>query len=69
MIVTIKTPNPRAQLKGMFEAMKYGLEAEKYVDNSFDLVVHDLTKAEYIANYCGGKIKTIVDQLQYPVYE
>jgi hypothetical protein len=69
MIVTIRTPSASQQLAGMFEAMKFGLEAERYVDNTFDLVTHDMKKAEMIANYCKGKITSIVDGLQYPTYE
>lgn len=69
MIVTIRTPDTNHQGIGIFEALKFGLETERYADNTFDLVVHDMSKANMIANSCRGKILSIVDQLQYPVYE
>jgi hypothetical protein len=68
MIVTITTPSSKHQLAGMFEAMKHGLETEQYADNSFDLTVQDLDKAKKIAEYCQGKIATILDRLEYPLY-
>ena len=68
MIVTITTPSATHQLAGMFEAMKHGLETEKYADNSFDLVVHDLERAKKIADFCQGQISNILDRLEYPRY-
>jgi hypothetical protein len=68
MIVTITTPSANHQLAGMFEAMKHGLETEKYADNSFDLTVQDLDKAKKIANSCGGTISNIMERLEYPRY-
>lgn len=65
MIVTITTPSAKHQLVGMFEAMKYGLETERYADNSFDLTVQDIEKAKAIAQYCNGQISTILDRLEY----
>ena len=69
MIVTIKTASANNQLAGMFEAMKYGLEAERYPDNTFDLVAHDMTKVNAIADYCQGKIVSIVDGHTYSTYQ
>lgn len=69
MIVTISTPSAKHQLAGMFEAMKYGLETERYADNSFDLTVQDLDKAKKIAEYCKGQISSILDRLEYPHYQ
>ena len=69
MIVTIKAPTASSQFNGMFEAMKYGLESERYPDNTFDLVVQDISKAETIANYCKGKIVSVVDGYTYSTYE
>jgi hypothetical protein len=69
MIVTIKTASANSQFVGMFEAMKYGLETERYSDNTFDLVASDMTKVNAIADYCKGKIVSIVDGYTYPTYE
>jgi hypothetical protein len=69
MIVTIKTASASSQTAGLFEAMKYGLEAEPYPDNTFDLVAHDMIKVNAIADYCKGKIVSIVDGHSYPAYE
>jgi len=69
MIVTIKTASANNQLAGMFEAMKFGLETERYPDNTFDLVAHDMTKVNAIADYCKGKIVSIVDGHTYSTYE
>lgn len=66
MIVTIQTSSANAKALGLFEAMKYGLEAEPYADNSFDLISQDMDKVKAIANYCNGKIVSVFDGYSYP---
>lgn len=65
MIVTIKTANRNQLNVGICEAFRYGLEIEPYVDNTFDLTVHDMDKANRVATSCKGKIISIVDRVQF----
>lgn len=62
MIVTIQTASAKALGIGLFEAMKHGLEADPYADNSFDLTVQDMKKVDSILGYCGGKVVAVVDR-------
>lgn len=68
MVVTIQTASAGQQSIGMFEAMKHGLDAEPYADNTFDVVVKDLDKARTIAKLCDGKILTALERTEYPLY-
>ena len=69
MVVTIQTASAGQQSVGMFEAMKHGIDAEAYSDNSFDVVVQNLDKAKTIADYCKGKILTVLERTEYPYYQ
>jgi hypothetical protein len=69
MIATIQTASTSMQGVGIFEAMKFGLETERYADNTFDLVAHDMDKVMAIATKCNGKILSINDGYVYPTYE
>lgn len=68
MVVTIQTASSSMLNVGVFEAMKYGLEAEPFADYSFDLTVQDLDKARAVAQKCNGKILTILERTEYPYY-
>ena len=69
MVVTIQTASAGLQSIGMFEAMKHGLDAEPYADNTFDVVVQNLDKAKTIAEMCKGKILTVLERTEYPYYQ
>jgi 2-keto-3-deoxy-L-rhamnonate aldolase RhmA len=62
MIATIKSPSKSSMKNGLWQAMMLGIEAEPYADNSFDIVVHDQTKADLIAKAAHGKIVAVTEK-------
>lgn len=58
MIVTVKSSKPSVV---MFEAMKFGVEAEAFVDGTVNLSVQDLDRAKNVIKPANGQIVSIVD--------
>lgn len=56
MIVTIKSPTRKLMNRGMFEAMKMGVEFEDRADNTFDIIAFDQSKVDGIASAAGGQV-------------
>jgi hypothetical protein len=66
MIATIRTPSRSSTGAGVFEAIKHGVEFDIYDDTHFDIVIHNQSRADLIAQAANGKIVAVVDSL--PVY-
>lgn len=63
MVVTILAPSASAVNRAAFQATLMGLELTPMSDNTFDLTVANLDKAEYISNFIDGKVLAIADKV------
>ena len=69
MIVTIKAPSAAAAKRGAFQAsMQMGLDTD-LLDDCFNIVVHDLWKANHLAGMIDGEVIAVVDKMAYDTQE
>lgn len=57
MIVTIQAPDSNSLKAGLWEAsMMMGLETEKHEGNTFDVIIHEQRKLDFLLSKCSGRV-------------